>query len=229
MKTLGLIGGLTCESTAVYYDLLHKEVRARLGGDNSSQLLLWSFDYAVALPLFLHDKPGYIEAITDAGLMLKSAGVAGLMICSNSAHMGAEQLASETRLPVIHILDAVADAMRKKSVSRPLVLGTTFVMEDDFYIPNLCNRIDIDPLVPDTDDRKRANDILFGELAYGNIEPDSKKFYLDMINKAADDGADCVVLGCTEHCMLLNQADHELPMFDSTALHVKAAVDFQLS
>lgn len=228
MKTLGLIGGLTCESTAVYYDLLHKEVRKRLGPDNSSQLLLWSFDYAKALPLFLHDKPGYIDAIVGAGETLKKAGVEALMICSNSAHMGASKLAEQTGLPVIHILDAIANAMRETGVSRPLVLGTSFVMEGEFYIPGLAERLVIEPHVPNQVDRKHANAILFDELAYGEINPSSKQFYLDMIDKAAADGADSVVLGCTEHCLLLGEDDHILPMFDSTALHVKAAVDFQL-
>ncbi len=229
MKTLGLIGGLTCESTAVYYDLLHKEVRARLGPDNSSQLLMWSFDYAQALPLFLHDKPGYIDAITAAGKRLKLAGAEALMICSNSAHMVASKLAQATDLPVIHILDVIANAMRVAGVGKPLVLGTSFVMEGDFYIPGLDERLAIEPHVPSRADRDRANAILFEELAYGNINATSKQFYLEMIDKAAADGADGVVLGCTEHCLLLSQEDHNLPMLDSTALHVKAAVDFQLS
>ena len=228
MKTIGLIGGLTCESTGVYYELLNKEVRARLGDDFSSQLLLWSFDYSVALPLYLENKPGYIEAITDAGLMLKSAGAAGLMILSNSAHMGAENLAKESRLPVIHILDAIAAEINAKALKRPLVLGTTFVMGGDFYIPNLRDRVAVDLIAPNQDDQNKLNDILFSEAAYGAVKPDSKRFYLDVLDKAANAGADSVILGCTEHCMFLSQDDHPLPMLDSTALHVKAAVDFQL-
>jgi len=229
MNTLGLIGGLTSESTAVYYELLNKEVKARLGAQYSSQLLLWSFNLSAVLPLYLDDKPAYIDAITEAGEMLKSNGVAALMICSNSAHMAAEQLAERTQLPVLHILDALAVALEHKEIKRPLVLGTDFVMEEDFYIPNLCKRVDIDPLIPNADDRKVLNDILFTELISGTINPESRKRYLRVIEKAESEGADGVILGCTEHCLLLNQSHHHLPMLDSTSLHVKAAINFQLS
>ena len=178
MKTIGLIGGLTFESTAVYYRLLNDLVRAAAGGGHSSQLLIWSFDYAAALPLYLDDKPGYKDAVSEAGLRLKRAGAEALMICSNSAHMGAEQLAETTGLPVIHILDALAEAIRAEGVRRPLVLGTDFVMEGDFYLPSLKDRVDIDPIVPNAEGRKRANDILFEELAFGKVRPESRAVYL---------------------------------------------------
>lgn len=228
MKTLGLIGGLTSESTGIYYRLLNQEVRGRSEGDSTSELLLWSFDYAHALPLYLHNKPGYIEAVGDAGVRLKKAGAEGLMILSNSAHMGAENLAQVTDLPVIHILDALADAIKDSEVKRPLVLGTDFVMEGDFYLPNLIKRVEVEPIVPSPDDCKIANDILFNELAYGNVRDESRQIYINIIDKAEAQGADSVILGCTEHCMLLDQSHNKLPIFDSTKLHTKAAVDFQL-
>ncbi len=228
MKTLGLIGGLTVQSTAVYYQKLHKAMRARTGDDKTSELLLWSFDYESVLPLYLHNKPGYIEAVGKAGLRLKAAGADGLMILSNSAHMGAENLASVTGLPVIHILDAVAAALKSQNLSKPLVLGTDFVMEGDYYLPGLKTRVDVSPIVPSREDCKALDDILFAELAYGNIREDSRKVYLDVIQKAELQGADSIILGCTEHCLLLDQSHHHLPMLDSTALHIEAAIDFQL-
>ena len=228
MKTLGLIGGLTVQSTAVYYQKLHEAVRARTGDDKTSELLLWSFDYEKVLPLYLHNKPGYIEAIGQAGLRLKAGGADGLMILSNSAHMGADNLAQVTGLPVIHILDALADALKKQSLTRPLVIGTDFVMEGDYYLPGLKNRVDINPLVPSPEDCKTLNDILFSELAYGNVHGASRQIYLDVIDKAAEQGADSVILGCTEHCLLLDQSHHKLPMLDSTVLHIDRAVEFQL-
>ena len=151
------------------------------------------------------------------------------MILSNSAHMGADNLASVTGLPVIHILDALADSLKAQGLNRPLVIGTDFVMEGDYYLPGLKARVDIDPLVPDPKDCKILNDILFAELAYGNVRGSSRQTYLDVINKAAEKGADSVILGCTEHCLLLNQSHHTLPMLDSTALHIDRAVEFQLS
>ena len=203
-------------------------MRARTGDDKTSQLLLWSFDYEAVLPLYLHNKPGYIEAIGKAGLRLKTAGADGLMILSNSAHMGAENLANITDLPVIHILDALAKALKTEGLSRPLVLGTDFVMEGDYYLPGLQNRVDVDPIVPSREDCKALDNILFTELAYGNIRDESRKVYLNVIDKAAEQGADSIILGCTEHCLLLNQSHHDLPMLDSTAQHIGHAIDFQL-
>lgn len=229
MKTLGLIGGLTVQSTAVYYQKLHEAVRAKTGDDKTSELLLWSFNYEDVLPLYLHNKPGYIKAVGEAGQRLKKAGADGLMILSNSAHMGAENLASVTDLPVIHILDAIAKNMRERNLKRPLIIGTDFVMEGDYYLPGLKDRVPVDPIVPSSEDVKTLDKILFTELAYGEVKDTSRQFYLDVINKAAEQGADSVILGCTEHCLLLDQSHHSLPMLDSTTLHIDAAVDFQLS
>ena len=228
MKTIGLIGGLTVQSTAIYYHKIHEAVRARTGDDKTSELLLWSFNYEDVLPLYLHNKPGYIKAVGEAGQRLKKAGADGLMILSNSAHMGAENLADVTGLPVIHILDAIAAEMRERNLKRPLVIGTDFVMEGDYYLPGLKTRVFADPIVPNSADVKTLDKILFSELAYGNVVDSSRDIYLGVIDKAAKQGADSVILGCTEHCMLLDQSHHTLPMLDSTALHIKAAVDFQL-
>ena len=228
MKTLGLIGGLTVQSTAVYYQKLHDAMRAKTGDDKTSELLMWSFNYEDVLPLYLHNKPGYIEAVADAGLRLRSAGADGLMILSNSAHMGAKNLADVTGLPVIHILDAIAAEIKMRNLKRPLVIGTDFVMEGDYYLPGLKSRVPVDPIVPSPEDVKTLDKILFTELAYGNVKDTSRRFYIDVIDKAEKRGADSVILGCTEHCMLLDQSHHNLPMLDSTALHIKAAVDFQL-
>ena len=229
MKTLGLIGGLTVQSTTVYYQKLHEAVRAKTQDDKTSELLLWSFNYEDVLPLYLHNKPGYIQAVGEAGLKLRTGGADGLMILSNSAHMGAENLADVTQLPVIHILDAIAREIETRHLKRPLIIGTDFVMEGDYYLPGLKNRVAIEPLVPSSEDVKLLDNILFSELAYGHVKDSSRRTYLDVIDKAVKAGADSVVLGCTEHCLLLNQSHHSLPMLDSTALHIDAAVDFQLS
>lgn len=228
MKTLGLIGGLTVQSTAVYYQKLHEAMRAKTGDDKTSELLMWSFNYEDVLPLYLHNKPGYIKAVGDAGLRLKRAGADGLMILSNSAHMGAKNLADVTGLPVIHILDAIAKELRMRELKRPLVIGTDFVMEGDYYLPGLRDRIPVDPIVPSREDVKILDEILFSELAYGEVKDASRQLYLEVINKAEVQGADSVILGCTEHCLLLDQSHHSLPMLDSTALHIDAAVNFQL-
>ncbi len=228
MKTLGLIGGLTVQSTVVYYQNLHRAMRARTGDDKTSELLLWSFDYESVLPLYLRNKPGYIEAIGKAGLRLKAAGADGLMILSNSAHMGADNLASVTGLPVIHILDALASTLKRKGLKRPLVLGTDFVMEGDYYLPSLKARVNVDPIVPVREDCQKLDDILFAELAYGNVRDASRNVYLGVIDKAMAQGVDRIILGCTEHCLLLDQSHHTLPMLDTTALHIEAAIDFQL-
>lgn len=228
MKTLGLIGGLTVQSTAVYYEKLHEQMRARTGDDKTSQLLLWSFDYETVLPYFLHDKPGYIRVIGEAGERLKAAGADALMILSNSAHMGAQNLQEITNLPVIHILDSIADELRKQNFKRPLVLGTDFVMEGDYYLAGLKERVDVSPLVPSKEDCQKLNEILFDELAYGVVSEQSRQFYVDVIDKALAQGADSVLLGCTEHCLLLQQKHHQLPMLDSTFLHINSAIEFQL-
>lgn len=229
MKKLGLIGGLTPESTAVYYRLLNETIKTRLGTHYSSEMLLSSFNLNDVMPLFLHNKPGYITAITKAGEHLAAGGVNALMILSNSAHMAAENVAKVTGLPVIHILDALAKSINASEVKRPLLLGTDFVMQGDFYRPYLQDRINAEIIIPSHEDCKAANDILFSELANGEIRDESRQTYLDIINKAEAEGADSVILGCTEHCLLLDQSHHHLPFFDSTHIHAEAAVDFQLA
>ncbi len=228
MKMIGLIGGLTPESTAVYYRVLNQLVRDRLGPGTSSKIMLSSFNLADVMPLYLNAKPKFIDAIADAGQRLKKAGADGLMILSNTAHMGAQNLSDATGMPVIHILDALAATINSARAKQPLLLGTDFVMEGDYYRGHLDRLLDGKTLVPNRDDCKIANDILFSELANGVFSDASRQVYLGIIDKAEAAGADSVILGCTEHCLLLNQSHHRLPIFDSTHIHANAAVDFQL-
>lgn len=227
MKLLGLIGGVSPESTAIYYRLLNDHARRRLGGVHSARLLLWSFDFHLLDAAYrAADWDGYRALVVGAGETLKRAGAEALMICSNTTHLAAEAVREKTGLPLIHVVDALAAAIRKTGARRPLLLGTPFVMEGPFYRNDLETRFGVETLVPDAAGREEVRRIIFDELVKGEVSPVSKRNLLDIV--AASD-ADCVILGCTELCMILAAGDFRMPVFDSTALHAEAACDFALA
>ncbi|WGF87924.1 aspartate/glutamate racemase family protein [Marinivivus vitaminiproducens] len=230
MKTLGLIGGLSWESTAIYYRLLNAMVRERLGGLHSARLLLWSFDFEdVAERQHRGDWEGASALMVEAARKLEQAGAEALVICSNTMHRMAGAVRDATTVPLIHIADATATAVVARGVVRPALLATRFTMEQDFYKGRLRDPHGLDPMIPDEDGRALVHRIIYDELCQGIVRPESKALYLERIERLAAEGADGVILGCTEVTMLIGQADIDLPVFDTTFLHAKAAIDFSLS
>lgn len=229
MKTIGLIGGMSWESTTVYYQLLNRMAREQLGGLHSARLLLWSFDFAEIEAMQARgDWDGATRAMTDAAHALERGGAECIVICTNTMHKMADAVQQAVKIPLIHIADATATAIKASRSVRPLLMATRYTMEQDFYKGHLRDRHGIETMVPDDAGRALVHDIIYNELCQGIIKPASKQAYLEVVRQAQAEGADGVIFGCTEVGLLISQADIDLPAFDTTALHAKAALDFAL-
>ena len=228
MKTLGLIGGMSWESTAVYYRLLNQMTRERLGGSHSASLILWSVDFE---PITLMQAEGrWDEAaaiLVDAARRLEQAGAEALMICANTMHRMAEEVRAAVGIPLIHIADATADAVLATEVRRPLLLGTRYSMEQPFYRERLAER-GLDVTIPGEVDRARLQRMIYEELVRGIVNPQSKAALLQIVGAERARGADGVILGCTEFGMLVGPGDIHVPTFDTTQIHAEAGLAFAL-
>jgi aspartate racemase len=230
MKTLGLIGGMSWESTAIYYRLLNEIVRERLGGLHSARLLLWSFDFAeIAERQHAGDWQGAGALLTDAARKLEQAGAEGLLICTNTMHRMAESAQAAVSIPLIHIADATAVAVGQAGMSRPALLATRFTMEQDFYKGRLIEKYGLEPVVPDHAGRDMVHRVIYDELCQGIVTEASKAAYIDeIVRMRRDERIDSVIMGCTEITMLIGQQDFDIPVFDTTRIHAEAAVEFAL-
>ena len=230
MKTIGLLGGMSWESTAIYYRLLNEGVRARLGGLHSAKLVLVSVDFAgIAELQHAGDWQGAGRLLAAAARQLEAAGVECLVICTNTMHKLAGEIEAAVSIPLLHIADANADAIRRSGAKRPALLATRFTMEQDFYRQRLAECHGIDVAVPDEAGRTKVHDIIYDELCRGTVTSDSKAVYLKEIARLrAEEGADGVIMGCTEITMLIGQSDFDIPVFDTTAIHAEAAIAFAL-
>lgn len=230
MKTLGLLGGMSWESTAIYYRLINEIVRERLGGLHSAELLLWSFDFEGIAALQAAgewDKAGTLLA--DVARRLEGAGAEGLLICTNTMHKLADQVHAAVSVPIIHIADATGAAVRKAGVKRPALLATRFTMEQDFYKQRLVERWGLAPVVPDQAGRDLVHRIIYDELCQGIVTEVSKLAFVEEVKRLRmSDAVDGVVMGCTEISLLIGQRDFDMPVFDTTRLHAEAAVAFAL-
>ncbi|KZL19279.1 putative amino-acid racemase [Pseudovibrio axinellae] len=229
MKTIGLLGGMSWESTATYYKLINQQTRLRLGGFHSAELLLWSFDFSRIE--FLLARGEWDEAgsmLKQVALKLESAGADCIVLCANTMHKVAPQIQEELTIPFIHIADTTAHAVHMAKSKRPLLLATRYIMEQDFYISRLQETNEISVVVPDIGGQAVVHDIAYNELCRGQINVDSRRTLLQIIRKAQGQGADSVILGCTELGMLVGQEDISAPVIDSTSEHVRSVLDFAL-
>ena len=229
MRTLGLLGGMSWESTAIYYRRLNELVRERLGGLHSAQLLLRSFDFAPIAELQGRSEwRRATDLMITAARRLEEGGAEALLICSNTMHRMADEVAAAVSVPLIHIGDATATAIKAAGGSRPLLLGTRFTMEGEFYRSRLRDRHGIEAVVPDADERALVDRVIYDELCRGEVREASRTAYLAVVDRAKDEGADGVIFGCTEVGMLLGGRHFGVPAFDTAELHCTAAVDFML-
>lgn len=229
MKTIGLIGGLSWESTALYYAHLNRMTRERLGGLYSAPIILWSFDFAqVEAMQASGDWTGATAAMADAGRRLATAGADLIVICSNTMHRMAGAVEDAAGVPLIHIADATAEAVRREGSAAPLLLATRFTMEGAFYRGRMRDRHGLDVRVPGDADRAKVHDVIYEELCRGVIDRGSKAAYLEIVDRGVEAGADGVILGCTEVGLLIGADDLGLPVFDSTRIHAEAALDAAL-
>ena len=229
MKTIGLIGGMSWESTASYYRLINQAVQARLGGLHSAPLILHSVDFAGIEQL---QRAGDWDAAGDqlaqAARGLQAAGAEVLLICANTMHKVAPAIASAVDIPLLHVVDATAAAVRRTGARRVGLLGTRFTMEQPFYVERLQQQ-GLDVLLPDADDRALVHRVIYDELCAGIVHAPSRRAYLDIVRGLADAGAQAVVLGCTEIGLLIREEQSPVPLLDTTTLHAQAAVEFALA
>ena len=231
MKTIGLIGGMSWESTAIYYRLINEGVREQLGGLHSAKLLLWSFDFAeIAERQHAGDWPGASDMMVDAARRLEAGGAEALVICTNTMHKMADAVQAAVSIPLIHIADATAEAMKAERVSKPFLLATRFTMEQDFYKGRLAALHGMAPIIPDAPGRDEVHRIIYDELVRGIVTEPSKNIYLAEVARARSEnpGIDCLIMGCTEITMLIGQSDFDIPVFDTTTIHARAAIDLAL-
>lgn len=229
MRTLGLIGGMSPESTAVYYAQLNALVRARLGGHHSARLVLHSVDFGVVEAAQQAGDWDALDAqMADAARSLERAGAELLVLCTNTMHRCAPAITAAVDVPFLHILDVLADALAAAEVTTAGVLGTAYTMEGPLYPQHLGAR-GIDVLTPDAPGRAEVHRVIYDELCHGTVRDASRERYREVMADLADRGATGIVLGCTEIEMLVGPDDATVPVFDTTALHVQAAVDRMLS
>jgi len=228
MRTLGLIGGMSAESTTIYYQTINRLVRERLGGLHSAELILRSVDFAPIAELMAKDDWDATGAIlAEAGRRLETAGAEAILICANTMHLNYDQVVAAVAAPVIHIADASAAALQAAGVRRPLLLATRFTMEKAFYRDRLATH-GIEATIPDKADRDRLHAIIFQELAVGDLRASSKAETLAMYAKARAAGCDGVIFGCTEIGLLVSPADFDTPAVDTAVAHCEAALAFAL-
>lgn len=229
MKTIGVLGGMSAESTALYYRELNRLVRERLGGLHSAELLIRSVDFAPIAELQAKDDWAATGAIlAEAARRLEGAGAKAIILATNTMHLNADAIRAAIGVPFLHIGDATASALKARRVARPLLLATRFTMEKDFYKDRL-RAAGLDPLVPDQADRDRLQAIIYDELCQGLVKPTSKAAGMMMVERGLAAGADGVIFGCTEVGMLLEPRDIDVPVVDTTLVHCEAAVDLALS
>ncbi|MDZ7802043.1 MAG: aspartate/glutamate racemase family protein [Trueperaceae bacterium] len=229
MKTLGLLGGMSWESTALYYRRINEAVRARLGGLHSARIVMVSVDFAPIEALQAAgdwDEAGRVLA--GEARRLEAAGAEATLLCTNTMHRVAGAIETATQVPLLHIADATAARIRAAGARRVGLLGTRFTMEQDFYRGRLQDRHDLEVLVPDAHDRALLHDIIFGELCLGQVRDASRREVARMVDDLAARGAEGVIEGCTEITMLELGQLSDVPRFDTTALHAEAAVAWAL-
>lgn len=227
MKTIGLLGGMSWESTSIYYRLINEGVKASLGGLHSAQIAMKSVDFDPIEQLqHAGDWEGTAQILIEAAGDIQAAQADCLLICTNTMHKVAPQVQAAIQIPLLHIADATAEVLIRRGVKKVGLLGTAFTMEQQFYKGRLVEKYGLEVLVPDAPERAQVHDIIYRELCLGTIETSSQKAYLEIIENLAGCGAQAVILGCTEIGLLVQQADTRVPLIDTTVIHAEKAVAF---
>lgn len=228
MKTIGLIGGMSWESSALYYQILNIAVRKQLGGLHSAKCILYSVDFQeIEACQSGGDWAKSGQMLSEAARNLERAGADFIVICTNTMHKVAGQVQTAITIPILHIADLTAEALVQNGIRKVGLLGTKYTMEQDFYKARLIEK-GIDVLTPEPEDRVRINDIIYQELCLGVLREASKDAYLHVIRKMAAEGAQGVILGCTEIGLLIKAGDAPVPLFDTTIIHAERAVEYAL-
>lgn len=229
MKTIGLLGGITCESSLLYYKLVNEMTRAELGGHHAAKSVMVSVDFAEIQPLTETGEWDKVLAILlQAAKGVERGGADLLLLCANTAHKLAAEIEREIGIPIVHIVDATAREITKAGFKKVGLLGTRFTMEEEFFSGRLREKFGVEALTPGKEDRERVHRIIIDELALGNVKPASRDAVLRVIGDLAARGAQAIILGCTELPLLVTQDRCPIPLFDTTTIHARAAVDHAL-
>lgn len=230
MKTIGLLGGMSWESTIPYYRQINQRIKQQLGGLHSGKIILYSVDFADIEALQRSgdwDKAG--ELLADAALRLQTAGADCLVLCTNTMHKVAAVIETAVTIPLLHIADATAEAIQAAGLHKVALLGTRFTMEQDFYKKRLTESYGLEVLVPDEEGRNLVHQVIYQELCLGVVNPNSRLQYQQIMADLVTQGAEAIILGCTEIGLLVSAEDCTVPLFDTTALHAHKAADYSLS
>jgi len=230
MKTIGLLGGMSWESTQSYYRILNEGIKARLGGLHSAQICLYSVDFA---PIEQLQHAGNwsetARILSQAASNIEAGGADFLMIGTNTMHKVADEIEAAVQIPLLHIADATAEKLLADNIHHVGLLGTRFTMEEDFYKGRLQEKYGIRVTVPDLADRESVHRIIYQELCQGIIRPESREIYQQVVAKLHQQGAQAVILGCTEIALLIQQKDTNVPLYDTTSIHAEKAVEWSLA
>ncbi|RTE07834.1 aspartate/glutamate racemase family protein [Paenibacillus whitsoniae] len=230
MKTIGLIGGMSWESSLLYYQIINETVKERLGGHHSAKSLMYSVDFQEIKAL--QEQGNWAEAtkiMVASAQKLERAGADVIVICTNTMHKMAREVEEAVTIPFLHIADATAAEIVKNGIKRVALLGTAFTMEQEFYKGRLTEKFGLEVIVPDKEERKLVHDIIYQELCLGVLNEASKQIYVNIIDRLEKQGAEAVILGCTEITLLISQKDSRIPVYDTTRIHAVRAVDFALN
>jgi aspartate racemase len=230
VKTIGLLGGMSWESTVTYYQAVNEGVKKKLGGLHSAKVALYSVDFQEIEVLQYADR--WEEAgriLAEDAARIEAAGADFLVLCTKTMHRVAPRIEENIGIPLLHIADATAEEIKKGGIERVGLLGTRFTMEQDFYRGRLVDRFGLDVLIPDDAGRETVHRVIYDELCLGKILPESRSQYVEIIAELAGRGAQGVILGCTEISLLVSPEDSPIEVFDTTAIHARKAVDWALS
>ncbi len=230
MKTIGLLGGMSWESTVLYYQLLNEGVRERLGGLHSAKILMHSVDFAEIEQFQVNGQ--WQEAgkkLAAAALGLEQSGADMVLICTNLMHKVAPIIEAQIQVPLLHIADAAGSAIKAQGLKTVGLLGTRYTMEEDFYRQRLLDKFNLEVIIPEPEERKYVHQVIFEELCQGKLTDEARENYLTIIDKLRAKGAEGVILGCTEIPLLIRQDDTNLPLFNTAALHAQYALEFSFA
>lgn len=230
MRTIGLIGGMSWESTALYYQWINQMIKERLGGLHSAKLILHSVDFAEIETMQAEGRwDDAADTLVAAAKGLHQAGAEAIVICTNTMHKVAENIEQEVFIPLIHIADATGAKLQQNQILKVALLGTKFTMEQDFYKGRLQKNFGLDVITPNTEQRELIHDVIYNELCLGEVNTNSQHQYHKIIDDLAKQGAQGVILGCTEITLLVDPGKSSIETFDTTRIHAQAAVDFCLN
>lgn len=229
MKTIGLIGGMSWESSLEYYRIINEQVKEKIGGLHSAKSLMYSLDFDEIEKLQHQGKWDKLTSVMiKAAQDLEKGGADFVLICTNTMHKMADDVQDNINIPLLHLVDTTADKIKQNKLKKVGLLGTKFTMEEDFYKGRLMNKYGLDVIIPNEKDRKIIHQVIYQELCLGNIKKSSKDRYIEIINKLIESGAEAVILGCTEIPLLIQQEDVKVPLYDTTTIHAEAAVEYSL-